>query len=549
MLNAEGKRLAASSALAIHGSVRKAAAFLGIPPGTFQHWAKVPAAPAAPTPPAGTLRAAARDVFALPQAGQCKTYILTSAQNNTPLHEAAWRSLNSLAAHDGAQILVARFTYATKSRASSGQKSGADKSSREGGAPVEAWDDRLTPFLADRSIELAPGLVWCGELQILPTATDPTAGLESYTGRASSIVPHVKFSVKSIASPKMRGTKFIYTTGTITQRNYIQKKAGQKAGFHHGYGALIVEVCDDGAWFVRQLNADSEGVIYDLDRRVLGDKVTDGHRPEALVWGDIHTRQLASDMRNLGWGEGKLLDTLLPRRQVLHDVLDFRSQNHHDRKDPWHTYAKHVADALNVSDEINEAATFIADAARPWCETAVVASNHDEALIRWLKEADYREDPENAEFILEATAAAFRAIRLKQPEFYPVEWAFSRALDGLPDGVRFLRRDEEYIVCDDANGGLELSMHGDKGANGAPSNLKGFARSGRKCIVAHSHTAGLHEGAMQVGVMGSLDQGYNVGQSSWSHTNALVYPNGKRTLFTIWRGRWHGRQKPMEQAA
>jgi hypothetical protein len=83
-------------------------------------------------------------------------------------------------------------------------------------------------------------------------------------------------------------------------------------------------------------------------------------------------------------------------------------------------------------------------------------------------------------------------------------------------------------------------MHGDKGANGARGNLKSFARSGRKCIVADSHTAGLFEGAMQVGVMGSLDQGYNVGLSSWSHTNAIVYENGKRALLTICNGRWKG---------
>ncbi len=75
------------------------------------------------------------------------------------------------------------------------------------------------------------------------------------------------------------------------------------------------------------------------------------------------------------------------------------------------------------------------------------------------------------------------------------------------------------------------------GPNGARGNIKAFAKMGRKCIIGHGHGAGQHEGAMQVGVMGNLDMGYNVGPSNWSHTYALVYPNGKRTLVTIWNGK------------
>lgn len=546
MLTAIAKHEAAIAALNKHKTVRAAALSLGIPPSTFQNWQKPVVA--------GNLRASQREVRPLPRKGTTKVYILTSAQNNTGLHEACWLSLNTAAQYDGAEIIAARVTYATNSRASAGQKNRSNntdkKTSREPHSAIETWDLRLEPYFCDHSVELAPGLVWCGELQILPTAVDPISGLESYTGRASSIIPHAKFAVRSIASPKLSGTKFIYTTGTVTLRNYIQKKTGQKASFHHGYGAVIVEVCADGSWFVRQLNADSEGVIYDLDRKFDGEKVTIGNRPEALVWGDIHTRQLEDDMRALCWGKGGILDTLRPRRQVMHDVLDFRSANHHDRKDPWRTYAKHVTKTTCVADEVAEVATFLKDASRDWCETAVAAANHDEALVRWLKEVDYREDHENAEFILEATAEAYRAMRLQDKEFYPVEWAVNRTADGPSVNVKWLRRDEEYTVCEDAHGGIELSNHGDKGTNGARGGIRDFARSGRKCIIGHSHSAGLHEGAMQVGVMGSLDMDYNVGMSSWSHSAAIVYPNGKRTLITVWRGRYRGQNnQPKRNAA
>jgi hypothetical protein len=583
----QSKRERATAALAEHGTVRAAARALGIPPSTFQGWQashtsrafdkiaeglsevleivapkgrlrppereimpvtaqthcvvcnapSLDALCAACDKPKGRLRPPEREIMPLPRKGQVKTYIVSSAQNNTALHSAAWQNLLALAAHENAEVLVASFTYKTNGRAAEGQK----KTSREGGDDAEWWDARVIPYLRNASIRLAPGLVWCGEMQILPTAVRPLSGLESHTGRDSAIIPHVKFAIEPVAVPKGADPKFLYTTGTVTLRNYIEKKAGQKASFHHGYGGLIVEVCDDGVWFVRILNADSEGTIYDLDRKVENGVVTRGHRPEAIVWGDIHTRHLERALRKLAWGAGGILDQLQPQVQVMHDVLDFRSQNHHDRKDPWRVFEKHVAAALNVGDEIAELADFLDESLRDYCQTVVAAANHDEALIRWAKESDFREDPENAEFLLDLTAAAYRAMRLGNGSFYPVEWAVRRETAWCGDRMRFLRRDETFVVCEDAQGGIKLDMHGDIGPNGARGNVKQFARTGQKCIVAHAHSLALHDGALQVPLMGALRQGYNVGMSSWSHGFGMVYQNGKRSPVTIRGGRWHAR--------
>lgn len=462
-----------------------------------------------------------------------QVYILTSAQNNTGLHEAAWRNLLALAKHDRAELMCSLYTYNIPAAAG-----GEKKTSRErGGAEtVEVWDKRLTPYVSDERVELAPGLVWCGELQILPTAQNPLNGFEAYTGAASAIIPHSTFAVEAVAVPKGAAPKFLFSTGTVTLRNYIHKKAGLKADFHHGYGALIVEVLPSGQWFARQLNADSEGTIYDLDRRIQRGRVTVGHRPEAIVWGDIHARQLDASMARVAWGKGGILDELRPKRQVMHDVLDFRSQNHHDRGNPWRTFGKHCAGGLDVAAEVDEVGRFLAHAARPWCETVVVPSNHDEALDRWLREADFRADPLNAEFHLTANLAAYRALRAGK-SFQPLRWGVESRV-GAARGVRWLERDERYIVCPDAGGGIQLDMHGDVGPNGTRGSLPAYARTGLKTITGHSHRAGLRHGAMSVGVMGALDQGYNVGLSSWSHTNAVVFENGKRQLFTISGGRF-----------
>lgn len=488
----------------------------------------------------GRKHARRRIVWDLPQPGEVKRYFFTSAQSNTHLFVQCWNNIRALVEdHYGGEIYVGRFTYNKSGIGARGQK----KTSREQGRGDhhdEWWDSALEGYFCDERVEVAPGLVWCGELQILPTAVNPLSGFESYTGRDSAILPHTKFAAQSVPSPKLAGTKFIYTSGTVTLRNYIQKKAGQKAEFHHGYGGTLVEVDSDGNWYVRQLNADSEGVIYDLDLKVDAGRVTSGHRPEALIWGDLHVRQMSQQMKHLAWGQGGILDQLNPKRQVFHDVLDFRSRNHHEEKDFWKVYRKFARKQLGIAAEVEEAAEFLNYSYREGVHTVIVRSNHDEAFVRWLREADFRGDPENAELFLRASLAMAEAELSRLNSFDPIEWVFDhyggRHIRGLP--IRFLRRDEEYIVCPDANGGIELGMHGDKGANGAKGALRGFARSGRKCIVGDSHSAGIFEGAMQVGTMSGLDHGYNEGMSSWSHTNALVYPNGKRTLFTIWNGKF-----------
>ena len=81
-------------------------------------------------------------------------------------------------------------------------------------------------------------------------------------------------------------------------------------------------------------------------------------------------------------------------------------------------------------------------------------------------------------------------------------------------------------------------MHGHLGANGARGGANGFAKMGRKANVGHSHSAGIHDGIYTAGTSSDLDLRYNSGPSSWSHSHIVTYPNGKRAIITIWKGRW-----------
>lgn len=483
----------------------------------------------------GRVKPEPRRKLELPEAGKIARYIFTAAQSNTNVHDGVWENLTALAAVYDAQIVVSRFTYMKEAYGAKSVKPGKGATAKD---KADLWfDARIEPFVCDEGIEVAPGLVFCGEMQISPTAVRPLSGLESYTGRKSSIFPHPKIAMESVPSAKHEPTKLMFTTGAVTLRNYIAKKAGQRAEFHHSYGGLLVEVDSEGNWWCRQLNADSEGTIYDLTLRAAGGKVTGGHRVKAINWGDIHVGTVPKPVFEACWGGEGMLAELDPEFQFVHDLLDFRAQNHHDRGNHHSRFAKWIAGKSSVAKEMLEVVEFLQDIKTPGVETIVVDSNHDNAFKRWLREADYRADPENAILFLESQLQVYKAIAADDKDFHVVEWAVKRISED-PELAKFLRCDESFVICHDANGGIECGMHGHLGANGAKPSQTGFAKMGRKSNLGHTHSASIYDGVYTAGVLGDLDQGYNVGPSSWTHSNIVTYATGKRAIITIWKGRW-----------
>jgi hypothetical protein len=189
-----------------------------------------------------------------------------------------------------------------------------------------------------------------------------------------------------------------------------------------------------------------------------------------------------------------------------------------------------------VEAALTGCATFLTEVSAPRfdgddCQTVVVQSNHDNALLKWLKTADYKADPENALFFLECELEMHRWLRSGNdcPIF---ELVLKKA--GIPDGVTFVGEDDSYLTCGD----IENAMHGHLGANGAKASPAAFTRMGSKSITGHTHSPGITDGNMTVGVSGGLDMGYNKGLSSWLHAHGLTQPNGKRQLLVMMNGQF-----------
>jgi hypothetical protein len=458
-------------------------------------------------------------------------FVLTSAQNNTFVHDGFLKALEVYCEHNKAELIVGSFIY--------------NKTGFQTGESDETWfDPKIKKYLLNEGAEIAKGLVWCGELNILPTAKTPLTGLQNYTNQDSCIVPHAKLQMQSIPTPIHMDARLMYTTGTVTQRNYRQQKAGQQAEHHHSFSALVVEVDEEGDWFVRQLNCEEKtGNFYDVTNNVeyytkVG--VTDNHGVEAINWGDIHAAKIDKDVAKASWGKGGIIDVIKPRVQFANDLYDQRSRNHHNLKDPYFMYEMHTKGIESVEDEVYLTGNLMLDMMRPDTDYVVVQSNHDMALRTWLKTTDYRHDPVNAEFFLEMQLASYKAIKNNVVGFSILEHALKTKVKGL-ESVRFLSGTERYRIAGD----IECGSHGCAGNNGSRPSTRSFQIQGIKYNIGHQHSANIMDGVYVAGVSGLLNMGYNAeGGSSWSQSHIITMKNGKRMIITLKKGKskmkWRG---------
>jgi hypothetical protein len=460
-------------------------------------------------------------------------YLLTAAQDDTPVHEPFWRNLLAYGEAVGAEVMVGGFTY--------GKALFSDHAARSG-----VFAEAVRPYLRHENVECGP-LLFAAKMNTLPTAVRPLSGLDTYTQGRWGVFPHAKIQLVSVPALPGQHPAMLMTTGACTVANYVEKKAGLKAEFHHQIGATIVEVDPAGRVFCRQISATDDGSFQDLDARIRNGEVTRGHRVEQITWGDVHREKLDPVVARTCWGldvatdeivsTDTMLDALRPRHQGFHDLLDFAARNHHRRGDHHFLFEQIAKGTDSVEAALRSCSSFLRLTAREWCTSFVVPSNHNDAYPRWLREADPRQDPLNALFWLRSNVAVYEAIQKSDKDFDVFRWAVSGfAPDGLEDVV-FVPRNGSYVVCQ-AQGGIECGIHGHEGPNGARGTPTNLTRVATRLNTGHTHVASILDGVYTAGLCGLMDQGYNTGPSGWSHTQVVTYSNGKRTLVTLRDGLW-----------
>lgn len=523
-------QLAVDVVSACGGNVTAAAAKLNMPRGTLQNrlraaeMANVVAAKAAELDTSKRWAELHMGAFKDSRRGLVSRYVITSAQNATPVEAAFFASLLAYCKLNNAELIVIPYRY--QNPTSMWSKKAEDQ---------DWWAKEVTPYLLDRRIELNKHLVVLGDIKMQPTAERPLSGFDTITGSKSAIIAHPKLELITVPTPHHKLPKILTTTGACTKRNYTDTKAGKKGSFHHTYGACVVEIIGE-AFHLRQLNAVNDGSFMDLNFVYTANGRDKVDCIEALVMGDTHQEFVDPDVVEATFGKSGIVETLKPKLVVWHDLHDFYSRNHHHKDAVFINFAKHHAGIHNVLAALKKTFEFVdvqADRCKHKFVNVFVPSNHPDALNKWVQETDPRDDPENAIFWAETFVACCQGAKVGKTGVQTIDPFVYWAKKMMHGTVKFLARDESLQVC-----GVELGYHGDKGPNGSRGSIGGFTKIGVKSIIGHSHSPGIRDGVYQVGLNSYYGLEYASGPSSWLQTDCILYKNGKRTLINFIDGKW-----------
>jgi hypothetical protein len=464
---------------------------------------------------------------------KCRKYLVTWAQNATPVHRGFWAAAQSFCQAEGAELIVIPGRYKNPTSVFSDKQAAQDW-----------WAEETLPYLAARfkrtktpdgspatetipvRRKLCKGLTVYADISIQPTKQRPLTGFEGFMGASSGIFGHAKRAMEVVPT-STRTPRLTYTTSACTVANYTDSAAGKKGLHHHVIGGLVVEVDQDGLFWCRHVSANHAGAFTDLDNVYSPSGVKQAPRALSLVLGDIHSGREDEEVLE---ATQALCELLKPRTGVLHDVLDFEARNHHGAQSYTYQY-DHRFDTVE-SEMIAAAGTL-----RRFCgwegvdEWAVVRSNHDEAFDKWV--GGDVPDSANETYWCEVRARRSRARDASGgwPDCFALE---ARRL-GVPDKVRFLRRNDSLMIAD-----VEHAHHGHIGLSGARGSRQTFLKLGCKMTTGHTHVPCTADGLYTAGVTAHREHGYNDLPCAWVHAHVVLYADGKRAIVVIQNGKYRG---------
>ena len=436
-----------------------------------------------------------------------KRFIITWAQNNTPVHSGFLKNIEAYADYINADIHVIAGRYKNPTSIWSQNQE-----------QEENWDGKVIKYLDANRHDIHEFVSILSDIKIQPTAVNPMTGLQALSGVNSCVFGSPKVQLEMI--PVLEGCrpKMMLTTGSITKKNYTDSKAGKTGDFHHTFGFVIVEIKDDEIFFTRQVTADDKtGNFSDLYFRVENGLIKELDKVSAIVLGDIHYGhhdQTVLDSTMV------LMDKLVPKHVILHDVFDGNSISHHEMKDPFIQYGKEIAGTNDLEKEVENMLTGL-QAFEKYDNVVVVRSNHDDFLDRWLKNEDWKKQPtfKNSRLYMR-----YSDLLLEQygRDPYSVKGVIPSIINERFPKFKTLGRSESYRVKD-----WELGQHGDIGSNGSRGSLLQFRRLNTKIVVGHYHSPGRKDGAIAVGTSTKLRVGYNKGASTWLQSHIIIHTDGR----------------------
>jgi hypothetical protein len=430
-------------------------------------------------------------------------YVITSAQHNAPVYDNLMDGLENYCKINDAELIILPMR-------------GKSIEEEEMAARVRIHNQISSYYKLNDKIRIS-------NYEILPQQIDPITGLARFTqSDVSTVFASPKQRLKVVPNSNSKLPKVLMTTGAVTEPNYRDNRIGRIARKDHTPGAIVVETVGNTEYHFRQLSSLKNGVFYDLGERYDGLKDPETERLEALVIGDWHYGDVNKKVRTETF---EMIKQYNPKRIILHDFFNGYSISHHEQRDIVALSRK--KNKLSLDEELKLAAKELkkfVQIAGDDTEIIVVKSNHDEWIDRYLEEARFVKEPQNA---LVGSELFGEYICGKDPLFSGLNRHFN-----IPDNVKFLNRDQDYKIR-----GWQLGSHGDKGANGGRPGIRSIEHAHGKSITGHSHTPQIFRNAWVVGTSTDLNLEYNKGLSSWMNTHAFLYKNSRPQLINVIRGK------------
>lgn len=144
-----------------------------------------------------------------------RRFIITWAQNNTPVHERFFTNVKSYAKKIDADIHVIAGRYRNPTSVFIDEKH-------------DHWHKTVKPYLDANRHDIHKFVSIMSDVKIQPTAVNPMTGLQGMSGINSCVFGGPKMQMEMI--PVLEGSKpkMMLTTGACTAKNYTDSKAGKK---------------------------------------------------------------------------------------------------------------------------------------------------------------------------------------------------------------------------------------------------------------------------------------------------------------------------------
>ncbi len=436
-------------------------------------------------------------------------YVITTAQYNAPVNKELYNSIKKYCTVNNAQLIIL---------STSGRNITEDQIINhllEEDSEIQFWDNKKI----NNNLKVK-------DFGVRPQAINPLTGLERFAqGESSYIMPGTKQVLKYIANSINSLPKAIMTTGAITKPYYNEKhRIGKIAKADHTYGMVVVEVESPSYFHFRHIKSMKNGKFVDLGMLYNNNKKPKKLRTLAHVPGDIHAYDLNKTHKKLTFNQFEYFN---PENVFLHDLFNGKSISHHYKGHNSRAFEAYNLQGMNLENELKETLKVLKEYAyRTKGNLYVVASNHDEHLLRYLDEGRFINDKGN-----DLIASKIYAGLLEGK--YPLEYGMSLIGD-IPNNVIFLQRDDDLKIR-----GYQLARHGDMGASGARGSVRTLEIGSGKSISGHKHTALIQRNVYVVGTSTDLKLDYNKGYySSWTNTNAVLYEDGSVQLLNSINRKW-----------